>query len=72
MYQLLTGKHPFIDAGDNDDLIFYKIKNITPIEISNYRRDISSKLEKIIFRLLRKRPSERFRSCEMFRKFLER
>lgn len=72
MYQLLTGKHPFIDSGDDNDLIFYKIRKITPTKISNYRKDISPKLEGTIFRLLRKRPSERFRSCEIFRKFLER
>ena len=72
MYQLLTGKHPFIEKGDSNDIVFEKIRNGIPKRITSYRKDITKEIEEIVFRLLRKRPSERFRSCEMFRKFVER
>lgn len=71
MYQLLTGKHPFVSAGDNNDMIFEKIKNEPPKRITEYRDDISVNTQEVIYRLLRKRPSERFRNCQVFRKFLE-
>lgn len=72
MYQLLTGRHPFISKGDNNDMVFHKIKYETPAKILDFREDITNTLEETIFRLLRKRPSERFRSCDMFRRYLER
>lgn len=72
MYQLLTGRHPFLKPGDSNDIVFEKIKNGVPEKMSNYRESISKQIEEIVFRLLRKRPSERFRSCEIFRKFVER
>ena len=72
LYQVITGEHPFIKNGDNQDDVFKRILNQTPEPITNYRSDISLNFEKIIFRLLKKRPSERFRNMKVFRQFLER
>ena len=66
LYQLLSGKHPFMVSGDTHEEIFDKIKNVNPVRLEN----VSPDLESIVFRLLRKRPSERFRSCSMLRDFL--
>lgn len=68
LYQLLSGKHPFMVSGDTHEEIFDKIKNVNPVRLEN----VSPDLESIVFRLLRKRPSERFRSCSMLRDFLMR
>jgi len=72
LYQVITGEHPFIKKGDNRDDVFKRILTETPESIKNYRSDISLNFENIIFRLLRKRPSERFRNMNVFRQFLER
>lgn len=66
LYQLLCGKHPFMEKGDTQEEIFNKIKNVNPPRLEN----VSLELENVIFRLLRKRPSERFRSCGVFRNFM--
>ena len=67
LYQMLTGTHPFITKGDTNQDIFSKIKNLNPPAISLYRQDISIEFEKVIFRLLRKRPSERYRNTKLLR-----
>lgn len=67
LYQMLTGVHPFIVKGDTNQDVFNRIKNLNPPAISTYRQDISTEFEKIIFRLLRKRPSERYRNTKLFR-----
>ena len=72
LYQLLTGEHPFVKAGNHPDEVFRKIRTEMPRPISDYRSDITTGFETLIFRLLRKRPSERFRNMQVFRQFLER
>lgn len=67
LYQMLTGVHPFIAKGDTNQDIFNKIKIMNPPSLSKYRQDISAEFEKVIFRLLRKRPSERYRNTEFLR-----
>lgn len=68
MYQLLCGEHPF--NGSNQDEIIDNIIHLNPRPLSDIIK-ISPNLENIIFRLLRKHPSERFRNCQMFRDLLE-
>lgn len=72
LYELLTGVHPFKKYGDSQEKIFNRILREIPEPISKYRSDISSNFEALIFRLLRKRPSERFRSTDLFIQILER
>lgn len=67
LYQMLTGIHPFKDKDDTNQDVFTKIKTFTPLEIGAYRSDISGEFEKVIFRLLRKRPSERYRNMKILR-----
>ena len=67
LYQMLTGIHPFIKKGDTNQDVFTKIKTLTPPSIREYRSDISMEFEKVIFRLLRKRPSERYRNTKLLR-----
>ena len=64
---MLTGIHPFIRTGDTTQDVFTKIKTFTPPSIREYRSDISEEFEKVIFRLLRKRPSERYRNTKLLR-----
>lgn len=67
LYQMLTGVHPFIEKGDTNQDVFTKIKTLTPSSIRTYRSDISEEFEKVVFRLLRKRPSERYRNTRFLR-----
>lgn len=67
LYQMLTGTHPFIEKGDTNQDVFTKIKTLTPPSLKKYRSDISEEFEKVIFRLLRKRPSERYRNTKLLR-----
>ena len=55
------------EQGDTNQDVFTKIKTMTPPSIREYRSDISMEFEKVIFRLLRKRPSERYRNTKLLR-----
>lgn len=71
LYQMLTGIHPFIKSGDTNQEVFKKIKTLNPPLIREYRSDISEEFEKVVFRLLRKRPSERFKNTKLLRDKIE-
>jgi eukaryotic-like serine/threonine-protein kinase len=57
VYQLLTGKLPFIAA--NKASLLYQILNIEPSAPSTYRTDIPPQLDNVVMRALRKNPHER-------------
>jgi eukaryotic-like serine/threonine-protein kinase len=58
MYQLLTGKLPFIAA--NKASLLYQIMNIEPSLPSTRRTDIPQQLDKVVMRALNKNPRERY------------
>jgi serine/threonine protein kinase len=64
LYQLLTGKLPFI-AGNKASLL-YQILNIEPSPPSTHRTDIPQELDKLVIRSLSKGPIERHQNWGEF------
>jgi len=64
MYECLTGSHPFKNLSEN---MVNAICNLNPQSPETINPDISIELSRIIMRLLMKRPSERYRSCDLLR-----
>ena len=64
VYQLLTGKLPFIGA--NKASLLYQIINIEPSPPSTYRTDIPRPLDKLVMRALAKIPGERYQTWGEF------
>ncbi len=58
IYQLLTGKLPFVGA--NKASLLYQILNIDPQPPSLHRTDIPAELDKVVMRALIKDPAARF------------
>ncbi|MFQ5661262.1 MAG: protein kinase [Gammaproteobacteria bacterium] len=59
MYELLTGKHPFI--ADSFSRLIHKIINEKPPPLNTYRSDLPEILEKIVHHALQKNPEKRYR-----------
>ena len=59
MYELLTGKHPFM--ADSFSRLIHKIINEKPPPLKTYRADIPEILEKIMHHALQKNPDKRYR-----------
>jgi len=68
LYELIAGKPPF--TGDSPIATATKHLTDKPEKLSNYRKDIPKALENAIFKLLEKRPSDRFKSAEDLRALL--
>ncbi|HVY05886.1 MAG TPA: protein kinase [Burkholderiales bacterium] len=60
LYQLLTGKLPFIAA--NKASLLYQILNIEPSAPSTHRTDIPAELDKVVMRALTKDPRQRYQT----------
>ncbi len=60
LYELLTGCHPF--ATDSFSRLIYKITNEPPPPLKQFRPDIPEIFEKIIYRLLQKDPTNRYKT----------
>jgi eukaryotic-like serine/threonine-protein kinase len=58
MYELLTGKHPFI--ADSFSRLIHKIINEQQPPLSTYRSDLPEILERIVHHALQKSPSKRY------------
>ncbi len=59
MYELLTGKHPFV--ADTFSRLIHKIMNEKPPSLKTYRSDIPDILEKIVYHALQKQTNKRYR-----------
>ena len=64
MYQLLTGKLPFIAA--NKASLLYQIMNIDPSPPSTRRTDIPQQLDQAVMRALSKNPKDRYQTWGEF------
>ena len=60
LYQLLTGKHPFVAVGDANDEIEDKIIWRSPESIRRLNPSVPVKVEQACLKCLAKNPSERF------------
>jgi serine/threonine protein kinase/Tfp pilus assembly protein PilF len=58
LYEMLTGELPF--KGENWETIMYAISNTAPIPVSQLRNDVPSSLERIISKMLQKKPQDRY------------
>jgi len=70
LYEMLAGKTPFWQLKD-DFLIKKAHLDDAPLSLVSLNPKISPQMEAIIFKALRKRPEERWQSCEDLRKELE-
>jgi serine/threonine protein kinase len=70
MYEMATGKHPFIEGTRTTWEALGNIANVTPRSPKELRPELSEKLSDIIMRLLAKRPALRYRSIELFQRAL--
>ena len=61
LYELLTGHHPF--AADGFSRLIYKITNEPPPPLKSFCPDIPEIFEKIIYRVLQKDPSNRYKTA---------
>ncbi len=70
MYEMATGKHPFIEGATTTWEVFGNIANATPRSPKELRPELFEKLSDIIIRLLAKRPALRYRSVELLQRAL--
>jgi serine/threonine-protein kinase len=71
LYEMATGKHPFIEGAKTTWEVFGNIANATPRSPKELRPELSEKLNDIIMRLLAKRPALRYRSIDLFQRALK-
>jgi serine/threonine protein kinase len=69
MYQILTGKLPFM--GDNEAAVFYSVVNEDPMPASRLRQDLPPELERIVGQALKKNLAERYQSMKLLLADLE-
>ena len=60
LYEMLTGRNPFID--DYEHAVMYSIVNEDPVPISDISENIPRELEQIVYRCIAKDPSERYQT----------
>ncbi len=70
MYEMATGKHPFIEGATTTWEVIGNIMNATHCSPKELRRELPEKISDIIMRLLAKRPALRYRSIELFQRAL--
>ena len=70
MYEMATGKHPFIEGAKTTWEVVGNITNAKPRSPKELHPELSEKLSDIIIRLLAKRPALRYRSIELFQRAL--
>ncbi len=68
IYYALTGSHPL--EATNLPMLFVKICSEEPTPLCQLRPDVPSEFERIVHRLLSKRPEQRFHSCVELREAL--
>jgi serine/threonine protein kinase/Tfp pilus assembly protein PilF len=62
LYEMLTSQLPF--KGENWEAIMYAISNTAPIPVSRLRNDVPSSLERIIGKMLQKKPQDRYNDIQ--------
>lgn len=70
LYEMATGKHPFMASATTTWEVLGNIANMSPPPPKSVRPDLPSSLSDIILRLLAKRPALRYRSISLFQRAL--
>lgn len=70
MYEMATGKHPFMETATTTWDVLGNIVNTVPKLPETLKPDLPLKLSEIIMRLLAKRPALRYRSIDLFHQAL--
>jgi eukaryotic-like serine/threonine-protein kinase len=60
-FELLTGERPF--RGDYEQAVAYSILNEQPLSLSEIRPDVAPELDRIVRKMLRKDPLQRYQSA---------
>jgi len=61
LYELVTGQRPF--GGDDAVSAFYALANEQPAPLARFARGVTSELQRIVDKLLEKRPEDRYQSA---------
>jgi len=69
LYELLAGRHPFVQARSVKEVLSWQIERLPP-RLSEVASDIPPAVDQAVMRALRKEPSKRFRSCREFSRAL--
>ncbi|MBI4427650.1 MAG: protein kinase [Ignavibacteriales bacterium] len=69
MYEMLTGKRPFV--GEHEAAVMYSIVNIDPVPPSSLNPAVPTELDRITLKLLEKNPENRFPSASVLRSELK-
>jgi len=64
LYEAVTGEHPFTSRASSGVEVLGRILSATPAPPSSLRPEIPAALERIILRMLGKRPHLRYRTCD--------
>lgn len=63
LYEMLTGKHPFVGKNDGIRLVMDSIRKADPVPVCALRSDVSTGLSDVVARALKKDPCQRFASA---------
>jgi dienelactone hydrolase len=69
LYEMLTGQLPF--PGEYDQAVLYAVINEEPESLSKLRSDIPDELQRIVRRMLTKRPENRYQTADELLKELK-
>jgi len=62
LFEMITGRQPF--SGDHQSAVMYSIINTTQSPLTSLRSDVSMELERIVNKMLVKKPGERYQTID--------
>lgn len=71
LFEMLTGKLPYITDGKSEFEIQHQIVNQERVSVKNFKPDIDDRISNAIIIALSINPEERFNSCEEFLEYLK-
>ena len=65
LYELLAGRHPFVNARSVKEVLNWQIERMPP-PLSDVVSDVPPEMERAVMKALAKKPARRFKSCRDF------